>query len=835
MVTTRECGFRKSRREMAAAALLLASLAWTAPLRAQGVRYDNIVLGPRGVPAAAATIAVCTSVADTTTAPCSPLATIYSDEALMHPVANPFPADSLGNYGFWASPAHYIVQIYGSGLTTKVMDVFLPCDPANCTASSASFSTLSVGTLNLTGALTVNGRTVATEAASGDAVYFVSPNGNDSNDGLSWGSAFQTFYHAVTVMEGSSVQGGTLYAAANSACGGPVTGQGLWLFTTGSSPGSGWLQLNYPLRVVGVGTTSWVGQSVPSAVNLNCGSSTQVALQLSSTDRPIEFDNLGFTGSEGLSISASVSAVFRNDYFNVNRSVNTNGPAVLISSTSAAPSFNLWFYDCLFNANAPVASPASDASEAFVVNPGGANPSDGLIFLQHVQLETGDLKYYMGGNFGSLFVDGLVTENQTDGHGGIWFVGGTNAITANFNATLENIAVADATGCVAGAANNCYAIENDGSVGTDEIVAWDLGGGNSVATYGPMTVLGATNTGIAASLTALPLVQGQPGPYAGRSFWQSDSARRTFGPSVGQFANLDPQLPTSSNWNLGGGVTVASATAPDGTNNAGLVSNSNSSISGANFHASNVTLAAGDYLIGGVWAKGDVNNGGAQVINVGSCGSGTLTQIATSLGGFPTKGASSQEWEWYSAAYKVSGTGGSCPVNHSYGVNNNSSATFYAPVLYHVSSGAITDSEAALIALHLAPYPDTLTPPVEATLRGHPFAFGGSGDNFFATLDHAALTANQVYNLPNASGTIALVGANGVSAGTITITSSTSGSHTFTASYASPPVCTASPSGSTPPATALSYAVGSTTGSVTVTLSATASAAFNWQCQPAAN
>lgn len=728
-------------------------LGWTAGLGAQGVRYDNIVLGPRGTPVGAATIAVCTSVAVTTATPCSPLAQIYSNEALTQAVANPFQADSLGNYGFWAPPGHYIVQIYGPGLTTKNMDVFVPCDPANCTASSATFSTLSVGTLNLTGSLTVNGRTVATEAAANDAVYYVSPNGNDANDGLSWGSSFQTLYHAVSVMEASAAQGGTLYVAANAACGGPVTGQGLWLYTTGSSPGSGWLQLSYPLRVVGVGVTAWTGQQPPSVVNLNCGSSTQIGLELDTTNRPVEFDNLGFKGSQALFIPTAVSAVFRNDAFNVDRTASTNGPAVLISSTGASNTFSIYFYDCLFQGNSPVASPGSDAAESFVVNPNG-NVSDGLIFLQHSQFDSGDLKYYQGSTSGSLYVDGLLTEAQSDGHGAIWFPGGSGQVNGFFNATLANITVADAAGCVASASNDCYAVENDGPEGADSIVAWNLSGGSGLNAYGPMTVLGASDPADFANYPTLPLVQGNPGPYAGRSFWQQDSARRMFGPYASAFTNLDPQLPSS--WSIGGSVTLANAPAPDGTNNAGLVTNSNNFVSGPAFHSASISLAAGDYLIGGFWAKGSLNYGGGQVINLGSCSTASLSQLASSLGTFPANGASSQEWEWYPAVYKVSGSG-SCSVFHNPGVTNNSAAAFYAPVLFHVSSGTISDSEAALLALHLASYPDTLSPPVEATLRGHPFAFGGSGDNFFATLDHTALTANQTFTFPNASGTIELV------------------------------------------------------------------------------
>jgi len=83
---------------------------------------------------------------------------------------------------------------------------------------------------------------------------------------------------------------------------------------------------------------------------------------------------------------------------------------------------------------------------------------------------------------------------------------------------------------------------------------------------------------------------------------------------------------------------------------------------------------------------------------------------------------------------------------------------FYAPVLFHVAAGTISDNEAALIGLNLASYPQGLSSPVVATLPGHPFAFGGSGDSYMATLDHTALTANRTYDFPNASGTVCLTG-----------------------------------------------------------------------------
>src|ERR1700722_10127137 len=81
--------------------LALVSLAWLAPAaQAQGSRKDDIVFGPTGHPVAGATVTVCQPTA--TGIPCTPLATIYTDATLTVPAPNPFQADGIGNYHFYA-------------------------------------------------------------------------------------------------------------------------------------------------------------------------------------------------------------------------------------------------------------------------------------------------------------------------------------------------------------------------------------------------------------------------------------------------------------------------------------------------------------------------------------------------------------------------------------------------------------------------------------------------------------------------------------------------------------------------------------------------------------
>jgi hypothetical protein len=101
--------------------LLLATSAFAA-----GVRYDNQAVNFRGLPAAGANIRICA--AGATGTPCNPLVTIYSDHGLLSSKSNPFTADSLGNYSFFAPAGEYQIQISGTGIITSTRD-YVPLAP----------------------------------------------------------------------------------------------------------------------------------------------------------------------------------------------------------------------------------------------------------------------------------------------------------------------------------------------------------------------------------------------------------------------------------------------------------------------------------------------------------------------------------------------------------------------------------------------------------------------------------------------------------------------------------------------------------------------------------
>lgn len=89
-----------------------------------------------------------------------------------------------------------------------------------------------------------------------EAQQFVSPEGNDSNNGLTWESAKRTAYAAIQAIGGN----GTVYVADGFDPGGPIPGQGIWLRQDGWEI-EGWLNVG-PINIVGCGRSNG-GQFMP--------------------------------------------------------------------------------------------------------------------------------------------------------------------------------------------------------------------------------------------------------------------------------------------------------------------------------------------------------------------------------------------------------------------------------------------------------------------------------------------------------------------------------------------------------------------------------------------
>lgn len=167
--------------------LILLILFSAIPALGQGVRYDSIAFAQGGKPLSGATITVCTSAGVGT--PCTPLASIYTNQALTTTQSNPFTADSNGNYGFWAAPGTYFYSITGTGLT------------------------------GFSGYITLAPPNAAIKPAASDAYFIVSGNGSDTTgDGLSGGSAYATWAKAKTACGSTPCVVTILETAASAGC-----------------------------------------------------------------------------------------------------------------------------------------------------------------------------------------------------------------------------------------------------------------------------------------------------------------------------------------------------------------------------------------------------------------------------------------------------------------------------------------------------------------------------------------------------------------------------------------------------------------------------------------
>src|SRR5437899_8470429 len=94
------------------------------------------------------------------------------------------------------------------------------------------------------------------------AIRYVSGTGNDSNDGLSWGSSKATVFAALVSLPGGNVVGpvsgsGTVYVAPGSALN-PTANGGIWFMAPHdpnyARPAAGWLKCNgCTVNIIGVG------------------------------------------------------------------------------------------------------------------------------------------------------------------------------------------------------------------------------------------------------------------------------------------------------------------------------------------------------------------------------------------------------------------------------------------------------------------------------------------------------------------------------------------------------------------------------------------------------
>jgi len=444
------------------AAILFLSFLAAGTARGQGSRHDGIALGEQGKPVAGATIVVCTQPANVTVAPCTPLASLYTDTTLSTPAPNPLTSDGLGNYHFYAAPGMYTVQIYGAGIHTYTTpDVIPPMNPLNAqvgslTATNAiSALTLSLGgnlsvggNANVTGTLTA-GNFNATLAGSsnaalkpftGDAVLWVSPSGNDANDGASKGTAMKTVDHALCSLPGGNcttniVGVGTVYFFDGSLAG--PAGCGIELMgpidPNYASPPPCWMKSpngGIGLALIGIPKLSYgPNGQMPRALLVAGGNADRnhPGIWLSGTNASLYFANIaiqypgrgvviGECSNNTRTGTCNTAPPF---FYNVTANVNSaagDGPTWDITGAS----FWVRMIHCGGNGTDNVNPPLGDLTPAVLID-GRTNAGVGLVQIYDFDSNNGGIKVYAGTNVAEVNVRDFTTEGQTGGEPAVWF------------------------------------------------------------------------------------------------------------------------------------------------------------------------------------------------------------------------------------------------------------------------------------------------------------------------------------------------------------------------------------------------------------------------------
>ncbi len=742
----RRAGLKAAATMAATLTLLLCSIG-VPSASGQGSRKDDIVLNARGTPLAGAAIRVCTS--NATGQPCAPLALIYSDAALTQAKANPTTTDGLGNYNFYAAPGRYMIEISGPGITTRqIPDVILPSDPTNSqfnqitvTNSVTAFSLTLSGNLTVAGSASVTGALLMTNGAgaatpssgqvalytksadkklyykddagaetgplgpgghnSADAVEYVTPSGNDANDGLSWKTAKGTIYAALKALPGGDAThagAGAIFVSSSGGVsvpvGGPMGSQGIWIMGPAdpnfASPPAGWLKETGALSIVSVGGTGSGANSPAGPTSLISGDtsdSTKPALWLSGVGFRYLFKGIAFRGAVAARIgvdsngsrtsnAGAAATTFQNCDFRVAFTNNVgSGPAldlgtniiwlwmdhvgfesvgqqaytisaisrttnVVTVTLASGPGVPFWqvgqeviiggVTDKTFNGRFAIATVTSATSFTYAQTQGNASSSAGTASVSPNNDNRASILYDARGGSASTLIH--IEDAVFAGGGGVRFHAPTAASGSFYMRNVEmegsgnSQPVFEALEPIGGATtvwvenvgisdsgdNPPYVrVTKDSSPDAVTYISGPARAINSVEVVGPARVfgIGANGQPVPANGTdavVSPAAQGQVGTLLHESVLQHNDARRAFGPALVLYANQAAQLPSAWTTNQGTPSITTGKRGPEGTANAGLVSTTADNANGySDVMAFNTThvFSAGDYIIGGVWAK----------------------------------------------------------------------------------------------------------------------------------------------------------------------------------------------------------------------------------------
>lgn len=557
--------------------------------------------------------------------------------------------------------------------------------------------------------LTLNSQGSSGNAAlkniSTDPVRYVSANGNDTNDGLSWGTAKATVYAAYNALPSG---GGTIDIAGSVSVGNPLSANdGLYIMGSNDPQWNsgatitGWLAVKSVDFICAVPNSNTAFENTPQCRESwgNQSNVTQPSLWLSGFNTSLHFKNITFlnagraanVGVESTGTIASgggVQAVTFDDCAFTIHQASTSGPGVLIGDNTFWVFFNRPFFQ---GNSADASSSTVDAAYGLVIDPVGGS---GLIFINHAIASGGGIRAYQGNSAGTgLYIDGYQTENALQAM--VDFPSGGVTL-----ARIKDLEIADC-GTFA-----CNGVEVDGgnTAVQNNIVVENI----FAPLVGPMQVVGG---GLPfsgpASYASLPEVTGQYGDFAGHlNGVQVDAARRDFGPAAAYSNNL-------VNFNkftafCSSCTQTTGITAPDGTTDAFEMSTTAGGQQVVSFYQADAqSVSVGDYYIYGVWAKSvsgnDFNTGNPVTFTLLSDGYGTGdTCLSSGINSISSLTYAQSGWSFYRGICKISAAPVQAGPLLKANIDSTHPAAYYGEVLYYFPVGSIGDNDAWEIYQNLA-------------------------------------------------------------------------------------------------------------------------------------
>jgi hypothetical protein len=470
------------------------------------------------------------------------------------------------------------------------------------------------------------------------------------------------------------------------------------------------------------------------AVAINAGSGTDLAkpaMWFAGTNIPLRFENIHIrypavgirmgVNPDQTNRGLNTAGIYMDNIHVSLNNVAGNGPAVDIGYT---------FWWTLRNSviGANNAEAVDTDKRACILAKAAVGPTGGLFLIENCVFNQGGIRYYCGTNTWGFVVRDLTVEGD-----------GVNVLPTSIHileasaygsVLIDMVEVADQG---PGTGVTVKVEKTNGAADTLAECVWvrRVNGG----VEGPATVFNLYPAGRGEETKTLAGKR-QVGIADGRIAGRHDAARRVFSPGVAQAANLAPQ--DVSTWAAKSGegtVTVTTGKrAPDGSTRAAELSTASGNSSKEIYRAAK-TYAVGDWLIAGVWLRG-VNTAtgpwAALVAAVGVAVTLDLTGGNAFTLGSPIKGDG--EWEWISHAAKITSGSGVGELVLALKCQPTQPTEYYAPILLHIPTGTISDSDALELAQNLHPWPDGAPVGHVSTLRGQKLiTHGGLGVGNSAT------------------------------------------------------------------------------------------------------